>query len=67
MLVRPGVDGSVGTHKAWAKFVMRRSDPWDIEQPPQITWNNYLQWEEHCKTAHASYLERSRYSMAVRL
>ena len=67
MPVWPGVDGSARTRKAWAKFVMCNFVPWDIEVPPQITWNDYLQWEEHCKTAHASYLERSRHSMVVRL
>ena len=67
MPVWPGVDGGACTRKAWAKFVMCNFVPWDIEQVPQITWNNYLQWEEHCKTAHASYLERSRHSMVVRL
>ena len=66
MPVWPGVDGSARTRKAWAKFVMCNFVPWDIEQPPQISWNNYLQWEEHCKTAHASYLERSRHPMVVR-
>ena len=63
----PSVDGSARTRKAWAKFVMCNFVPWDIEQPPQITWNDYLQWEERCKTAHASHLERSRHSMVVRL
>ena len=67
MPVWPGVDGSAHTRKAWAKFVMCNFVPWDIELPPQITWKDYLQWEEHCKTAHASYLERSRHSMVVRL
>ena len=67
MPVWPGVDGSARTRKACAKFVMSNFVPWDIEQPPQITWNNYLQWEEHCKTAHASYYEHSRHSMVVRL
>ena len=67
MPVWPGVDGSARTRKAWAKFVMCNFVPWDIEQPPQITWNDYLQSEEDCKTAHASYLERSRHSMVVRL
>ena len=67
MPVSPGVDGSARTRKAWAKFVMCSLVPWDIELPPQMTWNDYLQWEEHCKTAHASYLERSRHSMVVRL
>ena len=65
MPVWPGVDGSARTSKAWAKFVMCNFVPWDIEVPPQITWNHYLQWEEHCKTTHASYLERSRHSMVV--
>ena len=67
MPVWPGVDRSARTRKAWAKFVMCNFVPWDIEQPPHITWNHYLQWEEHCKTAHASYLERNRHSMVVRL
>ena len=67
MPVWPGVDGSARTRKAWAKFVMCNFVPWDIKVPPQITWNHYLQREEHCKTAHAGYLERSRHSMVVRL
>ena len=54
MPVWSGVGGSARTRKAWAKFVMCNFVPWDIEQPPQITCNDYLQWEEHCKTAHAS-------------
>ena len=67
MRVWPGVDGSARTQKAWAKFLMCNFVPWDIEEPPKITWNNFLQWEEHCKSAHATYLERSRHSMVVRL
>ena len=62
----PGVDDSARTKEAWAKFVMCNFVPWDIEQPPQITWNDYLQWEEHCKTAHASHLERSRPAMGTK-
>ena len=67
MPIWPGVDGSARTRKAWAKFVMCNFVPSDIEQPPQMTCNDYLQWEEHCKTAHASYLERNQHSMVVRL
>ena len=63
----PGVDGSARTRKAWAKFVMCNFAPWDIEQPPHITSNDYLQCEEHCKTTQASYLECNRHSMVVRL
>ena len=67
MPVWPGVDGSAGTRKAWVKSVMCDFVSWDIKQTPGITLNDYLLWEEHCKTAHASYLERSRHSMVVRL
>ena len=67
MPVSHGVDVSARTRKAWAKFVMCNFVPWDIELPLQITWNDYLQWEEHCRTAHANYLERSPHSMVVQL
>ena len=66
MPIWPGVDGSARTRKAWAEFVVCNFVPWDIEEPPKITWSNYLQSEEHCNGAHASYLERSRHSMVVR-
>ena len=66
MPIWPSVDGSARTRGAWAKFIMFNLLPWDIEEPPKITWNSYLHGEEDCRSAHASYLERSLHSIVLR-
>ena len=51
----------------WAIFVMCTFVPWDIECPPKLTWDAYVEWATHCKSEHASYLERSRFAMVQRI
>ena len=63
MPVWPGVDDSARTQKAWAKIVMCSFVPWDIEEPSKVTWNGYLQWEEHCKPLRGGACISAKFAM----
>ena len=63
----PGQEGNPHAQARWAQYVQTLLVPWDIENPPSLSWEDLGKNIQAWSQPGASYLERSRLNLVDRL
>lgn len=63
----PGESGPPRAQSLWAAYVMGLFVPWDVNRPPDVSWEAFQRWESAAKRPEAPYIERNRWRMVQRL